>query len=101
MRLCTRRRQAFSLTGRNRSSVEAVADEIVSEGGSAETAEIDALSEQAVDGHLQSAIEKAGRVDISFNAVGIRNTTLQGVPWLSWMSSSSPCRSQPTQGRIS
>ena len=68
------------LTGRNRSSVEAVADEIVSEGGSAETAEIDALSEQAVDGHLQSAIEKAGRVDISFNAVGIRNTTLQGVP---------------------
>jgi NAD(P)-dependent dehydrogenase (short-subunit alcohol dehydrogenase family) len=68
------------LTGRNRAPVEAVAEEIVSGGGSAETAEVDALNEQAVDGHLQSVMDKAGRVDISFNAVGIPNTTLQGVP---------------------
>ncbi len=46
----------------------------------AEAAEIDALDEQAVDRHLQSVIDKAGRVDISFNAVGIPNAKILGVP---------------------
>ena len=59
------------LTGRHLAPVEAVAKDIVSAGGSAEAAEVDALDEQAVDKHLQSVIDKAGRVDISFNAVGI------------------------------
>src|SRR5262249_27875624 len=52
---------------------EAVAKEINSAGGSAEAAEVDALDEQAVHKHLQSVIGKAGRVDISFNAIGIPN----------------------------
>jgi NAD(P)-dependent dehydrogenase (short-subunit alcohol dehydrogenase family) len=64
------------LTGRHVASVKGVANEIAS----AETSEVDALDEQAVDRHLQSVIDKAGRVDISFNAIGIPNTTLQGVP---------------------
>jgi NAD(P)-dependent dehydrogenase (short-subunit alcohol dehydrogenase family) len=68
------------LTGRNRVPVEAVAKEIVSAGGSAEAAEVDALDEQAIDKHLQSVIDKAGRVDISFNAVGIPGTKILGVP---------------------
>jgi NAD(P)-dependent dehydrogenase (short-subunit alcohol dehydrogenase family) len=68
------------LTGRHRAPIEAVAKEVVSGGGFAETAEVDALDEQAVDRHLQYVIDKEGRVDISFNAVGIPNTTLQGVP---------------------
>ena len=68
------------LTGRHRASVEAVAKEIVSAGGSAEAAEVDALDEQAVDKHLQSVIDKAGRVDISFNAVGIPDAKILGVP---------------------
>ena len=68
------------LTGRHRTPVEAVAKEIVSAGGSAEAAEVDALDEQAVDTHLQSVIDKAGTVDISFNAVGIPNAKLLGVP---------------------
>jgi len=68
------------LAGRHRAPVEAVAKEIVSAEGLAEAAEVDALDEQAVDRHLQSVIDKAGRVDISFNAIGIPNTTLQGVP---------------------
>ena len=59
------------LTGRRRAPVEAVVNDIVSAGGSAEAAEVDALNEQAVDKHLQSVIDKAGRVDISFNAIGI------------------------------
>ena len=67
------------LTGRNRGPVEAVAKEIASPGVSVETAEVDALNEEAIDRHLQAVVDKAGRVDISFNAVGIRNTTLQGV----------------------
>jgi NAD(P)-dependent dehydrogenase (short-subunit alcohol dehydrogenase family) len=68
------------LTGRRRVPVEAVAKDIASAGGSAEAAEVDALDEQAVDKHLQSMIDKAGRVDISFNAVGIPGTKILGVP---------------------
>ena len=67
------------LTGRHRARVEVVAKEIVSAGGAAEVAEVDDLDEQVVDLHLQSVIDKAGRVDVSFNAVGIPNTKLQGV----------------------
>jgi NAD(P)-dependent dehydrogenase (short-subunit alcohol dehydrogenase family) len=68
------------LTGRHLAPVEAVAKDIASADGSAEAAEVDALDEQAVDEHLQSVIEKAGRVDISFNAVGIPNAGILGVP---------------------
>ena len=70
------------LTGRQRASVEAVAKakEVVSASGSAEAAEVDALDEQAVDKHLQSVMDEAGRVDISFNAVGIPNKKILGVP---------------------
>jgi NAD(P)-dependent dehydrogenase (short-subunit alcohol dehydrogenase family) len=68
------------LTGRRRAPVAALAHDIVSAGGSAEAAEVDALDEQAVDKHLQSVIDKAGGVDVSFNAVGIPNTKILGVP---------------------
>ena len=68
------------LTGRHLAPVEVVAKEIVSAGGSADAAEVDALDEQAVDKHLQSVIDEAGRVDISFNAVGIPGTKFLGVP---------------------
>ena len=68
------------VTGRYLEPVEAVAKDIVSAGGSAEAAEVDALDEQAVDKHLQSMIDKEGRADISFNAVGIPDTNILGVP---------------------
>lgn len=68
------------LTGRLRAPIEAVARDIVSAGASAEAAEVDALDEQAVDKHLQSVIDTAGRVDISFNAVGIPSAEILGVP---------------------
>jgi NAD(P)-dependent dehydrogenase (short-subunit alcohol dehydrogenase family) len=35
-----------------------------------------------VDKHLQSVIDKAGRVDISFNAIGIPDADILGVPLL-------------------
>lgn len=53
-------------------TVEAVAKEIVSADGLAEAAEVNALDEQAVD--------KASRVDSSFNAVGIPGEKILGVP---------------------
>jgi NAD(P)-dependent dehydrogenase (short-subunit alcohol dehydrogenase family) len=59
------------LTGRRLAPVEAVAEEVVSAGGSGDAAEVDALDEQAIDKHLQSVIDEAGRVDISFNAIGL------------------------------
>ena len=48
------------LTGRLRAPVEAVAKDIVSAGGSAEAAEVDAVDEQAMDRHLQSVIDTGG-----------------------------------------
>jgi NAD(P)-dependent dehydrogenase (short-subunit alcohol dehydrogenase family) len=68
------------LTGRRREPVEAVAKDIRSAGGSAEAAEVDALDERAIDRHLHSVIDEAGRVDISFNAIGIPNAKIVGVP---------------------
>ena len=64
------------LTGRRLASVEVVANDVAS----AEAAQVDALDERAVDKHLQSVIKKAGRVNISLNAVGIPNATILGVP---------------------
>ncbi len=68
------------LTGRLRAPVDAVAEDIVSAGGSAEAATIDALDEQAVDDHLGYVVERAGRVDISFNAIGSPDANILGVP---------------------
>jgi NAD(P)-dependent dehydrogenase (short-subunit alcohol dehydrogenase family) len=68
------------VTGRRREPVDAIAEDIVSAGGSAEAATIDALDDQAVDRHLKYVIDQAGRIDISFNAVGIPDTKILGVP---------------------
>jgi len=68
------------LTGRLQAPVEMVAKDVVSAGGSAEVAKVDALDERALDEHLQSVIDKAGRLDISFNAIGISDTDIVGVP---------------------
>jgi NAD(P)-dependent dehydrogenase (short-subunit alcohol dehydrogenase family) len=58
------------LTGRDVAKVDAVADEIVAAGGAAETAQIDALDEKAVEEHLETVVDRAGGLDISFNAIG-------------------------------
>jgi NAD(P)-dependent dehydrogenase (short-subunit alcohol dehydrogenase family) len=68
------------LTGRNLAPVEAVTKDIVAARGSAEAAEVDALDEQSLDRHLQSVIDQAGRIDISFNAVGVPEREILGVP---------------------
>ena len=66
------------LTGHNLPSVKKVADEINASGGYAEAAEVDALDEKAVKDHIASVVQKAGTVDVSFNAAW--NGVVQGIP---------------------
>src|SRR5215207_666741 len=58
------------LTGRHVAKMDAVSEEVVAAGGVAETAQVDALDENAVEKHLNTVVERAGDVDISFNAIG-------------------------------
>ena len=67
------------LTGHQRAPVEALAREISATGRAVEAAQVDALDEQAIEAHLQAVVESAGRVDISFNAVGLTEPGLLGV----------------------
>jgi len=69
------------LTGRNPGAIDTLAKEISAAGGTAETAEVDALDEQAVANHLDSVVDTAGTVDISFNAIGIPQHDMQGIPF--------------------
>ena len=39
---------------------------------------VDALDERAVEAHLQSVVDDAGRVDISFNAIGLPDSDIIG-----------------------
>ena len=57
------------LAGRTLSKLEAVADDIRSAGGQADTAEVDALDEKAVDEHADAVAAEAGSLDISFNLI--------------------------------
>src|SRR5262249_8406900 len=68
------------LTGRTMPPVDAVAKGIAATGITAEVAQVDALDEQAIDNHLRSVVDKAGHADISFNAIGLPDRTIVGVP---------------------
>jgi 3-oxoacyl-[acyl-carrier protein] reductase len=57
------------LCGRTKETLEAVAEEIRSAGGSAETAVVDALDEKAVDEHAAAMVADAGSLDISMNVI--------------------------------
>jgi 3-oxoacyl-[acyl-carrier protein] reductase len=59
------------ITGRTAAKLNKVAKEISSEGGSVETSVIDALDPKAVEFHLKEVMQRSGRIDISFNVIGI------------------------------
>jgi 3-oxoacyl-[acyl-carrier protein] reductase len=63
------------LAGRTKATLDAVADEIRAAGGQADTAEVDALDEAAVDAHAHAI---GGGIDISFNVIGLND--VQGTP---------------------
>jgi NAD(P)-dependent dehydrogenase (short-subunit alcohol dehydrogenase family) len=66
------------LVGRTLYKLEAIAKEISEDGGFIETSKLDALIESQVDNHLSEIGQKEGRIDISFNAIGLPQTGHQG-----------------------
>ena len=59
------------LTGHQLSSVQKTASEILAAGGIAEVDIVDGFDAKAINNHIDKVKEKAGTVDISYNAVGI------------------------------
>jgi NAD(P)-dependent dehydrogenase (short-subunit alcohol dehydrogenase family) len=68
------------LTGRTVKKLEAIAGGVLPGEGAIEIARLDALDEKAVESHMSEVIKKAGKIDISFNAIGIPQKGTQGVP---------------------
>jgi NAD(P)-dependent dehydrogenase (short-subunit alcohol dehydrogenase family) len=69
------------LTGRNLASVTTTAKDIIAAGGAAEAAQVDALDERAVEEHIAAVVEKAGAIDVSFNAITpLPQPGTQGIP---------------------
>lgn len=66
------------LAGRTLSKLETIAKEISAGGGVIETKVADALNEAQVEEHLNEVENKAGKIDISFNAIGLPQTGHQG-----------------------
>jgi 3-oxoacyl-[acyl-carrier protein] reductase len=67
------------VAGRTREKLDRVVRDIVEAGGVAEGAVVDALDAPAVDRHAAEVVEKAGRIDIELNAVGLPH--VQGTPF--------------------
>jgi 3-oxoacyl-[acyl-carrier protein] reductase len=66
------------LAGRTQATLDELADELRSRGGEAETAQVDAMDQESVEAHARQVVEKAGSIDVSFNAISI--TAVQDVP---------------------
>lgn len=66
------------LAGRTLAPLDAVVRGISNAGGVAEAAQVDAFDQRAVESYLGEVVRTAGRIDISFNAVGLSDT--QGMP---------------------
>ncbi len=68
------------LAGRTRVPLDAVAEEISAAGGIVETAQVDALDEQAVETYADAVVKKAGSIDVSISAIRIADQSAQGIP---------------------
>ncbi|MGK8487401.1 SDR family NAD(P)-dependent oxidoreductase [Nocardia asiatica] len=68
------------LAGRTGSALEAVAAEIRASGGVADVATVDVLDENAVEAHADAVVRDAGSLDVSFNAISLPQTGIQGTP---------------------
>jgi 3-oxoacyl-[acyl-carrier protein] reductase len=66
------------LAGRTLATLDKAAEDIRSAGGVAETAQVDALNETAVDEHADAVAASAGSIDISFNLISYED--VQGTP---------------------
>jgi len=66
------------LTGRSLASVQKIADEIRAAGGKADTDQVDALDERAINQHVDNVLNTFGSVDVSFNATA--TNVVQNIP---------------------
>jgi NAD(P)-dependent dehydrogenase (short-subunit alcohol dehydrogenase family) len=66
------------LASRSREHLEELAEEIRGAGGLAETAQVDALDDRAVNEHADAVAAEAGRIDVSFNLIS--HGDVQGTP---------------------
>jgi 3-oxoacyl-[acyl-carrier protein] reductase len=66
------------LAGRTPAKLDKVAGDIRTAGGQAETAQVDALDEQAVNRFVDQVAQRAGSIDVSFNVIS--SMDVQGTP---------------------
>jgi 3-oxoacyl-[acyl-carrier protein] reductase len=66
------------LTGHNLNSIQKIADELFASGSNVEIHQVDALNEKEINSHLLYVVQKAGTVDLSFNAIDFQ--AVQDVP---------------------
>lgn len=66
------------LAGRTRAALEVVAEKIQASGGVADIAVVDVMDEGAVEAHADAVVRTAGSLDISFNAISLPQTGIQG-----------------------
>jgi 3-oxoacyl-[acyl-carrier protein] reductase len=69
-RAFTREGARVFLAGRTQAKLDKTADDIRSNGGTADTAVVDALDEKAVAQYVDSVAEQTGQIDISCNVIG-------------------------------
>jgi NAD(P)-dependent dehydrogenase (short-subunit alcohol dehydrogenase family) len=70
------------LSGRGLAPVQALAAELAGRGAVVEAAQLDALDEPAVAQYLNAVVEKAGAIDISFNAISVAKALTEKAPLL-------------------
>ena len=68
------------VTGRHPDSINKTVSDINAAGGSAKADVVDAFDEKAVSEHIKKVIQQTGKVDISFNAVGV--DVVQNLPFV-------------------
>jgi NAD(P)-dependent dehydrogenase (short-subunit alcohol dehydrogenase family) len=66
------------LSGPHMTPVQKISEEILAKGGHAEVEIVDALNEKEVHHYLDSLVQRAGKIDISFNAIGVK--VVQNIP---------------------
>jgi 3-oxoacyl-[acyl-carrier protein] reductase len=66
------------ITGRNLASVQKCAGEIIAAGGQVDVHQVDAFDEKTINNHIAMTVEKAGKVDVSFNLIGYE--VVQNIP---------------------
>ena len=87
------------LAGRTPATLDRVAEEIFTVGGVAETARVDALDELAVEKHIGEVVEQAGGIDVSFNAISIKDVQLTPLVEMPREDFASPIVAGATHGR--